>query len=104
MKPSWGYRIVTHDLARQRDYCRAVNSRWSSRGIGQYMRTLEDNAFLLLIIAVSLAFAWILLSRGGGFCALCTLTRASDETGIVVAARDNLKDLLQPEANSQKIS
>ena len=25
------------------------------------MRTLEDNAFLLLIIAVSLAFAWILL-------------------------------------------
>jgi len=25
------------------------------------MRTLEDNAFLLLIVAVSLAFAWILL-------------------------------------------
>ena len=25
------------------------------------MRTLEDNAFLLLIIAVSLAFVWILL-------------------------------------------
>jgi transposase len=25
------------------------------------MRTLEDNAFLLLIIAVSLAFAWVLL-------------------------------------------
>jgi hypothetical protein len=26
VKPSWGYRIVTDDLARQRDYCRAVNS------------------------------------------------------------------------------
>jgi hypothetical protein len=25
------------------------------------MRTIEDNAFLLLTIAVSLAFAWILL-------------------------------------------
>jgi predicted PurR-regulated permease PerM len=25
------------------------------------MRTIEDNAFLLLVIAVSLAFAWILL-------------------------------------------
>ena len=25
------------------------------------MRTIEDNAFLLLIIAVSLVFAWILL-------------------------------------------
>jgi len=29
------------------------------------MRTLEDNAFLLLIIAVSLAFAWILLPLYG---------------------------------------
>ena len=40
-----GYRIVPTILRDNRDYCRAVNSRWSSRGIGQTLvARIDKNA------------------------------------------------------------